>query len=575
MRYLVLFFMMMALQSDALYAIERIVNNATQLRTAINSAVAGDVILLNGGDYFFTSRLDIRNKNGTSTNRIIIKANPESATRPKFDFSAMAESSSNQGILVDNCSYLHFIGIDVYKAGDNGMLFKNSHHNIVEFCTFFECADSGLQIATASSNNLVLNCDSYNNADSSIENADGFACKLDVGTGNVFRGCRAWQNLDDGWDGYLRGSDNVTTTYENCWAFDNGKLKDGSIGGGDGNGFKTGGSDTKDLKHNAILINCIVAGNVNKGFDHNSNRGEITIYNGVASGNGVNIRFANTNRASKITIKNTLVYGTIENLHADVTDITHNSWNSNPPITVSAASFKSVDITELKKPRKADGSLPDVNYLRPVPRSNLIDKGINVNLPYKGIAPDIGAFEYDPSLPLTFLSFTATANTLRNSVNLNWRTANEINTKEFIVEKRTDVTEFVGIDVLSSQGTLGVHNYTYSDDNVGTGNVYYRLKQVDIDGNYAFSDVVQLNIAHAILMVYPNPAKHVVNVSHKPAKATIRVLSLDSKILLNHSVEDGITSSNLNISHLLPGTYLLVYDHSGEQSILKFVKDSF
>ena len=76
-------------------------------------------------------------------------------------------------------------------------------------------ADTGLQIGNGASNNTIVNCDSFYNADSTLENADGFACKLDAGTGNQFIGCRAWQNLDDGWDGYLRGTDNITTTHEN------------------------------------------------------------------------------------------------------------------------------------------------------------------------------------------------------------------------------------------------------------------------------------------------------------------------------------------------------------------------
>ena len=68
--------------------------------------------------------------------------------------------------------------------------------------------------------------------------------------GNYFYGCRSWKNCDDGWDGYLRGADDVSTTVENCWAFENGYFEDGTDAGvnANGNGFKMGGSDDKLLE---------------------------------------------------------------------------------------------------------------------------------------------------------------------------------------------------------------------------------------------------------------------------------------------------------------------------------------
>ena len=55
--------------------------------------------------------------------------------------------------------------------------------------------------------NLILNCTSYGNADAGYEDADGFAAKLTVGDGNVFDGCIAHHNADDGWDLIRKGSD--------------------------------------------------------------------------------------------------------------------------------------------------------------------------------------------------------------------------------------------------------------------------------------------------------------------------------------------------------------------------------
>ena len=129
-----------------------------------------------------------------------------------IDFSEQPIDSTSRGIQV-NGNYWYFYGIDVKGAGDNGMYIAGSY-NIVENCTFHENQDTGLQIGRASSlqanvadwphNNLIKNCTSYNNYDYQTygENADGFAAKLTCGEGNVFDGCIAYRNSDDGWDMY-------------------------------------------------------------------------------------------------------------------------------------------------------------------------------------------------------------------------------------------------------------------------------------------------------------------------------------------------------------------------------------
>lgn len=367
-----------------------VVSTSQGILDAIAAAIPGENIYIRGGDYTFDSTIKI-NTSGSASNMISLLAHPEDDSRPKFDFSSMSENSSNRGIELE-ASYWHIKGIDVYKAGDNGMLVRGNN-NLIEFCTFSECSDTGLQLASGAANNTILNCDSFFNADSTLENADGFAAKLDVGTGNKFIGCRAWNNLDDGWDGYLRGADNVTTTHEDCWSIQNGYLKDGSVSGGDGNGFKTGGSDNKDLKHNAIYIRSIAVGNRYDGFDHNSNRGEVTLYNCSSYDNGTNYGFGSTNPLGKLTIKNSNVLGDVGSINATTLDVANNSWTLEG-VEASVDDFVSIDYSELTGPRKPDGSLPDVSFFHLESDSDLIDKGVDVGLEYNGSAPDLGAFEF-------------------------------------------------------------------------------------------------------------------------------------------------------------------------------------
>lgn len=367
-----------------------VVSTSQEILAAIASAKPGEKIYIHGGDYIFDSTIDFDNS-GSTGNVISLLVYPGDESRPKFDFSSMSENSSNRGIQLKG-SFWYIKGIDVFGAGDNGMYIQGNN-NIIEFCTFSENHDTGLQIGNGAANNTVLNCDSFYNADSTLENADGFACKLDAGTGNKFIGCRAWQNLDDGWDGYLRGADNISTIYENCWAFKNGFLKSGAVGAGDGNGFKTGGSDDKTLKHNAVYKNCISAGNTHDGFDHNSNRGDVTMYNCSAYSNGNNISFGTGNIANSLTIKNTasLAGGSSDSFEATTTDITNNSWQNN--ISIASDDFVSLDMDLLSSPRNVDGSLPSIDFMKLATGSDLIDAGVDVGIEFTGSAPDIGAFE--------------------------------------------------------------------------------------------------------------------------------------------------------------------------------------
>ncbi|WBL23342.1 right-handed parallel beta-helix repeat-containing protein [Zunongwangia sp. HRR-M8] len=364
-----------------------LVNTSQEFREALQDAVAGDSIIVAPGVYEFSTPLKI-SSSGTENEPIVVLAKTE---RPVIDFSAMQENSANRGWTIDQ-DYWKIKGFKIQGAGDNGMFISGSN-NIIEFCDFLRNKDSGLQIDNGGANNLIVNCDSYFNADSSIENADGFACKLTAGSGNIFQGCRAWNNLDDGWDGYLRNNDNISTTYINCWAIKNGYLEDGTKGLGDGNGFKIGGSDTKDLKHHATYIRCLSVGNIYDGFDHNSNRGTIEIYNCSAYLNGRDYAFGSTNPAEKLIIKNSISLDGTNSFKATSTDISNNSWMNG--FSVSEDDFESLVVEELTATRQADGSLPAINFMHLVSGSSLIDAGVAIdNIEFNGTAPDLGAFEF-------------------------------------------------------------------------------------------------------------------------------------------------------------------------------------
>jgi hypothetical protein len=368
------------------------------VKYAVSVATAGDTIFVRGGTYTCAATISI-SKSGTSTSRLCLFVYPGD-TRPILDFSSMALSSSNRGINFSG-NYWHVKGIRIKGAGDNGMNMTGSY-NILEFCDFYENRDGGCQLGGGASYNKIINCDSYCNADyvsgsstSDGGNADGFSPKLDVGTNNYYYGCRSWRNSDDGWDGYLRGADDVTTYLENCWTWGNGYYwGDGATTSSmNGNGFKLGGSDSKNLAHNFIVKNCLAFYNKANGFDQNSNVGSETLYNCTSVGNtGKSYYFSSsvTLATGKVfTVENCIAYNNTSNSFRSGTVLATNNF------ATTSAQFLSVDTTGISGERNSDGSLPRLNFMRLTSTSTLIDVGTIIDgVPYVGTAPDLGCFEY-------------------------------------------------------------------------------------------------------------------------------------------------------------------------------------
>ncbi|MDE3059334.1 MAG: right-handed parallel beta-helix repeat-containing protein, partial [Bacteroidota bacterium] len=395
------------------------------------------------------------------------------------DFSGMAVSGSNRGFKLSG-QYWHIKGFTIKGAGDNGMYVSGSH-NIIEFCSFYENHDTGLQLGGGASNNQIINCDSYYNADPSQGNADGFAPKLDVGTGNYFYGCRAWQNSDDGWDGYLRPSDSIFTTLENCWSFMNGYLKNRSLSSGNGNGFKLGGMDNlaDSLRHYMTLKKCLAFDNKVKGFDQNHDRGSITLLNCTAYRNGTNYHIAEAlKRGCVLTVKNCVALGDYGSLASFAVQQT-NSWMS--PFSVSSSDFVSIDTAGVRGPRKADGSLPDVPFMHVAAGSDLIDAGTDVGLPYFGSAPDLGAFEFDT----TVVAVNKEQTPLRPEFFLNQNYPNPFNPTtnlRFTIADfrfvRLAVYDILGRKVatlMNERKSPGTYDVNFNASGLSSGVYFYRL----------------------------------------------------------------------------------------------------
>lgn len=131
-------------KKDSGFKNAKYVSSSSEILSAINSAKAGDVIIVKDGTYKFTDTIVINNAmNGKNGAYIVVKAADGASV--KFDFSAQTLDGANRGVVVDG-DYWYFEGINFYGAGDNGVLLAGNN-NIFEKCVFEANRDSGLQIS--------------------------------------------------------------------------------------------------------------------------------------------------------------------------------------------------------------------------------------------------------------------------------------------------------------------------------------------------------------------------------------------------------------------------------------------
>lgn len=385
----------------------------------------GDTVYLRGGTYHLTEEQTAKkergyacitylDKSGTSGKYISYINYP--GETPVFDYSAIKPEGLRVAAFYVTGSYLHLKGFEVtgvqvtIKTHTQSECFENhGSNNIYEQLSMHDGMAIGFYLL-AGSDNLILNCDAYRNWDYFSENGrggntDGFGCHPRAGSkNNIFRGCRAWFNSDDGFD-LINASE--ATTFDHCWAFYNGFNKDfGSEG--DGNGFKSGGYGLKKVGNeipdptprNTIQF-CLAVRNKANGFYANHHTGGNNWYNNSAYRNGCNYNMLNRLRDTAVDVPgfghilyNNLGYKggkELQQIDAAKCTLSNNYFDMN--LEATTADFISLDENLLTAPRKADGSLPDTGFMQLQSGSPFVDKGKDIGFPYKGKAPDLGAFE--------------------------------------------------------------------------------------------------------------------------------------------------------------------------------------
>ena len=358
------------------------------LGKAASVATAGKLVYMRGGNYAVTSKISLM-KIGTAAQPIRIRAYP--GETPTLDGSSFTDD-----MLSITGSYYQVYGLVITNAGHNSILIKG-HNNTVERCVSLGARNTGIHITGGQgaglypSNNLVLNCDSIRSYDAPIGgNADGFSAKWDLGPGNVFSGCRGWENSDDNWDLWM-GTQPVLI--ENCWAFRAAtNIWNSASFNGNGNGFKLGGSYVAAAHR---IVNCLSFANRVNGVDQNNNMAALTVDQNTAWANGgSNFQLNHPSTSTPHVVRNNIsIAGKSSDAFVSGSTLISNSWQAITSPAASTNDLLSVDTAFATAPRRDDGGLPETPFMRPVPGGRLVDKGVDLGKPFSGSAPDLGAFE--------------------------------------------------------------------------------------------------------------------------------------------------------------------------------------
>ncbi|HFA48587.1 MAG TPA: T9SS type A sorting domain-containing protein [Bacteroidetes bacterium] len=188
-------------------------------------------------------------------------------------------------------------------------------------------------------------------------------------------------------------------------------------------------------------------------------------------------------------------------------------------------------------------------------------------------------YTYAPALPVELIDFTAQKKS--RSVNINWSTASEMNNDYFLLERSAGGRAFERLAKLPGAGnSQEIQAYNYLDQEPRAGYNYYRLKQVDFDGKYEYSDTrsVYFEINEEEVSVYPNPLDeaflNVVFSSSSERDLDLELIDVEGKRLFHkkYFLEKGVNRMQLSTGELPSGIYWLRFNYGTNLGLERVVK---
>jgi hypothetical protein len=176
-------------------------------------------------------------------------------------------------------------------------------------------------------------------------------------------------------------------------------------------------------------------------------------------------------------------------------------------------------------------------------------------------------------VPVELLSFTATAQDNRTNL-LTWQTASEENNEGFDIERSADGKNWETLGFVKGNGTtVEVFNYNFIDKNPINGINYYRLKQMDFDGQFEYSKIVNVNLfsTNNAITIYPNPVRDELTVTNTENIENVVIYNALGQVVKQFAVN--AEQLQINVSDLQEGIYTLrLQNKNGTMITKQFVK---
>lgn len=173
------------------------------------------------------------------------------------------------------------------------------------------------------------------------------------------------------------------------------------------------------------------------------------------------------------------------------------------------------------------------------------------------------------ALPINLLAFKVSMKD--KDAQLEWKSEAEVNTMQFVVLHSSDGIQFEEIGIVKANNRPGINNYGFAHANPSAGMHYYRLKMVDIDGEFTYSPIKWLRSDNRTsIRLYPNPAQRLATVTGLETGGTVRILTMDGKTM--QQLRTSGSTLQLDVSRLVPGVYMLQYEHRGIKQQLSLIR---
>ena len=176
------------------------------------------------------------------------------------------------------------------------------------------------------------------------------------------------------------------------------------------------------------------------------------------------------------------------------------------------------------------------------------------------------------ALPVNFISFNASKEL--SGTKLTWKVGTEENLKGYEIEKSTDGRQFTSIGFVQANGQS---TYTFSDAQSSQGAIFYRIRNVDNDGQFKYSNILSLKngTSSLVLKAFPLPVVNNLTIQHEAIfnNGTINITSSDGRVVRRIMPAAGSLETLVNLSALKSGIYILHFDSgNGKLQSMKFMK---